>query len=245
MPTINQYCRALERVLADQLGVRWTIPPRPIHGAAVTAPDSVDFLTYTYGLSLRDLDNVYRIGIGRKLSENDSLIYDDLSVERPKVDEELGGILCPLGILSFYEDVFYQRGRDTNILTASYHFQTAPQNGRHPLYVRFEFDPLVANPPRDFAAKPIFHYHFSNYRLFHKSCHFPAGHFEVPNHYPFNHRETQQFFRPPDVLTLETFLQLLVSAGLIIMSKPPALPGDSQSLTVQGVSFWGAQSYML
>jgi hypothetical protein len=215
MVNINQYRSELERVLADQLGVRWTIPLRPIREVAVTAPDSLVFLTDTYGLSPRDLDNVYRIGVGRKLSENDSLVYDDLSVEQPSVNEELGGILCPSGILSFYEDVLYPRGGDTNILTASYHFQTAPQNDRHPLYVRFEFDPLVANPPRDFVAKPIFHYYFSNYHLFHKGCHFPAGHFEVPNHYPFNHQEPQQLFRPPDVLTLETFLQLLVSAGLV------------------------------
>jgi len=216
MPNINQHCRALERVLADQLGVRWTIPPRPIREAVLTAPDFLGFLANTYGLSLGDLDNnVFRIGIGRKLSENASLIYDDLSVEQPEVNQELGGILCPSGILSFYEDVFYQRGRDINILAASYHFQTAPQNSRHPLYVRFEFDPLVANSPHDFITKPIFHYHFSNYDLFHKHCHFPAGHFEVPNRYPFNHAELEQIFSPPSIPNLETFLQLLISAGLI------------------------------
>jgi len=218
MATINQYRSRLEKVLNDQLGVCWTIPLRPIRGAAVTAPDSLDFLTSTYGLSLRDLDNVYRIGIGRKLRENDSLIYDDLPVEQPEVDQELGGILCPSGILSFYEDVFYQRGRDISILAASYHFQTAPQNSRHPLYVRFEFDPLVANPPHDFITKPIFHYHFSNYDLFHKHCHFPAGHFEVPNRHHFNYEELEQIFSspsPPSVPNLETFLQLLISAGLI------------------------------
>jgi len=215
MPKINQYCRALEGVLSHWLGIRWRIDPRPIHEVAVTAPDFLDFLADTYDLSPRDLDDVYRIGIGRKLREADSQVYNDTSIDRPGVNETLGGILCPLGIISFYEDVFYRKGMDVSILTASYHFQTAPQNSRHPLYVRFEFDPLVENPPRDFAAKPIFHYHFSNYHQFHKRCHFPAGHFEVPDRCPFAREESQQHFVPPPVPRLESFLRLLVSAKLI------------------------------
>jgi len=214
MPTINKYCRDLDKVLDDWLGIHWTFHPRPLHDVAYTTPDLAVSLATTYGLSMRDLDSVYRIGIGRKLGEADSLVYDDRSVERPEMDEELG-VLCPSGILSFYEDVLYRKSRDVHVLAASYHFQTAPQNGRHPLYVRFEFDPLVADPPRDFVAKPIFHYHFSNYDLFHKQCHFPAGHFAVPDGYPLDHEGPQESFRPPTVLNLESFLHLLAGAGVL------------------------------
>jgi hypothetical protein len=216
MPNINQYCIALCDLLADQLNVHQPIHPRPLGGVLVTNPDYAEALIATYGLSQPELyDCVFRIGVGRKLSKDDSDIYDEYGdlIERPTVDER--GILCPQGILMFYEDVLYRKGRDVRILVASYHFQTAPQNDRHPLYVRFEFDPLIENPPRDFATKPIFHYHFSNYHQFHKRCHFPAGHFEVSDRYPFARKESQQHFAPPPVPKLESFLRLLAGAGLI------------------------------
>ena len=216
MPNINQYCQAIERVLANQLGIRSRISRHPIHKVIVTNPDYAEFLIATYGLSQRELyECIFRIGVGRKLSESDSEVYDTYGdlIERPTVDE--CGILCPKGILMFYEDVLYQPGRNINILAASYHFQTAPRDGRYPLYVRFEFDPLVATPPRNFVAKPIFHYHFSDYHLFHKSCHFPAGHFEVFDCYPFVHEDPQRHFRPPNIPDLESFIQLLIDAGLI------------------------------
>jgi hypothetical protein len=209
MPTLQQYRSKLEKVLYDQLGIRYTLPLPTIHEVAVT-PDFRDSLIATYGLSLGDLDRVHRVGIGRKLREADSRIYDDMTFERPVVDEERGGILCPLGILNFSEYVLYLRSRDVNILAASYHFQTLSQDSRRPLYVRFEFDPLITDPP-----KPVFHYHFSNYHLFHKHCHFPAGYFKVPDFYPFAHQDQRRNLMVPTVLDLESFLKLLISAGLV------------------------------
>jgi hypothetical protein len=217
MANINQYCRELENVLKEQVGIRVTIKPIPIRQIIVTNPDYINFLIQTYGLSQAQLDSdVFRIGIGRKLSKDDSDIYNEVGdlIEKPEIDES--GILCPLGILMFFEDVLYEKGGDVQILATSYHFQTAPPTDYHPLYVRFEFDPIVTTgAARDFNKKPIFHYHFSNYELAHTQCHFPAGHFELPNHYPFNTEELSLHFRPPVAPNLKSFISLLNNANLI------------------------------
>lgn len=217
MSTLNQYRTQLESALYRWLNINLTISPRPMHEITVTTPNLLDSLMETYGLSYSDLQYTYRLGVGRKLSMDDSFVFQDMTIEKPKVAEAYGGIICPLGILSFYEDIFYQKkgGGDVKILAASYHFQTAPQNENHPLYIRFEFDPFVTNPPRNFEEKPIFHYHFSNYDLFHKHCHFSAGHFNLSDSFPFHHADPQQYFKLRDAPSLESFLKLLDSAELI------------------------------
>lgn len=212
MANLNQYCSRIERILKDNLGINLTLPRPKVSFA--TTPDFSRNLIDTYGLSKRELDSVYRIGLGRKISEIDSEIYNEMFIDEITIHEELG-ILCPLGILTFYEDLFYKPGSDVKILAASYHFQTAPQNNNRPLYVRFEFDPIMTDY-RDFIAKPIFHYHFSNYDSFHKHCHFPAGHFSMPNAYPSEHVEVQKHFQSHNAPDLQNFLKLLIDAELII-----------------------------
>jgi hypothetical protein len=209
---INQYTQELDGVLSNYLSINtYHFPALPLYPLLTTNPVYATALTATYGLSITELrESVYRIGIGSKLSEIDSDIFEQYEglIDKPEVGDL--GILCPKGILTFYEDVLYRRSRDVRLLAASYHFQTAPQTAKHPLYVRFEFDPILPGP-----AKPVFHYHFSNYDWFHKSCHFPAGHFEVSNRYPFSNEKIRQIFIPPAAPNLESFVQLLLDAGLI------------------------------
>lgn len=216
MSVIQQHRAKLEYALLKYLGIRTTIIAMPIVQVLATSPDYKKFLVDTYGLSVTKLDSeVFRYSIGNhNLSSKHSDIYDtsgDL-IRKPKVSEY--GIICQQGILTFYEDVYCSR--DIYILAASYHFQTAPQEGRNPLYTRFEFDPLVS-PRRNYTEKPIFHYHFSNYKVFHKRCHFPAGHFKVedPAHHPFDDEKLKNNFTPPNIPKLSDFLALLRRTELI------------------------------
>jgi len=219
MSIIQQYQTRLTKVLTSSLSINENdihgrLGPRSIRSITVTNPNYLDFLNQTYSFTSKQFDSVYRFGIGHKLSKSDSYdIYDEFEglIERPEIDE--CGILCPRGILTFYEDVLCE-SRKAYILAASYHFQTMPLSDPGPLYIRFEFDPL-ATSNRDFERKSVFHYHFSNYDLFEK-CHFPAGCFEVENFYIFSDPESKKYFSDiPDTINLERFLHLLIEAKLI------------------------------
>ncbi len=229
MPNVGQYRDRLTAVLHNYLGPQvGPVRIREIAEVVRTTPNYIEDLKKTYGLSSIEVyESVFRVGLGKKVGRDDSGFYgDDGELDGieilPLYDEERNVIVCPRGIFVFYEDVFYRRGRDgVQLLAASYHFQTAYQIGPHPLYARFEFDPLSVAPqdaaanPRDFDAKPVFHYHFSNYDLFHKHCHFPAGYFTVPYAYPSQDRDVEEHFRPRDAPGLATFLELLKNTELI------------------------------
>lgn len=222
----NPYPRQaqLEQILREHIGATIQVPARSIREVTRTTPNYIDALITTFGLSQGDLDSrVFRIGLGQKLSERDSDIYDDIDEDdlRQRVDQHLG-IVFPRGMLVFHEDIFCSQRDEPRILAASYHFQTRPWvDDQRPLYVRFEFDPLMTpdyvtgDARRDFVRKPIFHYHFSNYALFHKDAHFPAGVFAVPSQRQPDHREVQAQLQKQHELGLREFLVLLKRAGLI------------------------------
>jgi hypothetical protein len=211
MAKFNQYIIRLNSYINEKLRIRYNLYAKPINDIMGTVGYLEDSLLKTYGLSRRDFENIYRIGIGRKLSLEDSNIFEEIEIDEIVIDENLG-IICPTGIISFYEDIFCPKGGEVALLASSYHFQTSGRAMGKPLYLRFEFDPLIM-PNRDYNKKPIFHYHFSNYDYF-EHHHFPAGHFQVENHYALN-KPASDYFAPNNAVNLESFLQTLKDMKLI------------------------------
>jgi hypothetical protein len=229
MLNINQHSTQLVQQLGSYVpSYRHTLlTPRPIEDVIEAPPIYRVALAQTYGLSSREVrERVYRIGIGTKLNERDSDIYEEFGLEEfndPQLMDQ--GIVFRTGILAFYQDIHYAHRGSVQVLAASYHFQTPRQTtlalNDRPLYARFEFDPLeMPDTPRDFIQKPIFHYHFSNYETFHQGCHFPAGHFNADNFYTIQDTSAQRHFVPPPVPDLGRFLDLLSNAGLLPQRVP-------------------------
>jgi hypothetical protein len=228
MSTLNQYLQLLGNLLRRYLSLspsETQISPKLLGLSSTVTQTYLDSLAKTYSLSIPEMrDSVYRVGVGKKLSKDDTAAvidsYGDLR-DRPFRDDDYG-IILPRGILVFYEDILYRKGQSINVLATSYHFQYDPSEEGNPLYFRFEFDPLqefdasTSSPIRDFKRKPIFHYHFSNYAILHKHCHFPAGIFDLEKCLSFSDPKVEvEISNHPQIPNLETFLSLLKETKVI------------------------------